>query len=313
MIRSFNSRTVGGPAADIAMSMVDPFERSACIPDASSGTGCFSLRQQSLIQTGLGTCCVYLQTADPLNWNYADTNSANATPTLAGASSWNIAAAITSVQGFYRAWRPVSMGVRANFVGNTNTDGGVIVCGVLAANVTASSLNGLTIANFCSLMKEYKLVSLRSGATVTWRPDSMDDMIAWRTTLGGAASTLNVQTLGVQIPWIVIAVYGANASSNCLQIESIVNYEGQVSQQTFLAGGTSSVPRAPAESGWYEKALGAIRDVPSIAPYLASAFSGFTNGGLLGAASNVAGMIMGNGYAYPKVLSSPSRRLLAQY
>lgn len=300
------------PAAKLAAAMLDPFSKSACIPDASAGTGCFSVKQQITFATIAGGSSGGLVfTCDPVNLYSADLSCANATPTFNAATSWSQASSLAVIQSLYRAWRPTSMGMRASFVGNTQTDGGVILVGTVPATTYASIFNGLSIVNASSLMRDYQLVPLREGFVCTWKPDSMDDMIAFRPTNEANTNLASATAYGVTVPYLMFIIYGANASQTNLSVELIVNYEGQVANQTILAGGNRGRPQEAAETGWYEKTMSVVNQFSTVTPYMTAAFEGYKSSGLLGAASGIM-RTMGNGIEYPVVLPQSQRRLLSQ-
>lgn len=306
-------RRIGNvPSNMLAQSLANPFDYAACIPDASAGTGCFSVKSEFTLATGAtGTCGCLGVALDPSNQYKLDTGSTASTLTITG--NWNNASSIAVIQSLYGSFRGVSLGLRAVYVGNTQTDGGVIMCGVVPANVPIATFNGTNLASAVGYCKAYKLFPLRAGAELTWRPDSMDDMMAWTST-SLAATTVTSNSPGTSKPWLLLAMFGAaSGSTTALQIEMVANYEGQISNQSIMGGGTSTISRAPAEPGWYEKAMEATRFVNNMVPFIGAAYEGYDRGGLVGMVTSVSSMAMGNGYSYPSTIKQANRPLIANY
>jgi hypothetical protein len=293
--------TVMSPAYELGCSMKDPWSCSACIPDGSTNTGCFSVKQEALIGTGTGSSC--LVAFDPIlntSFLYTDTGSTAATPTVTG--SWSLSSNIGAIKSYYGSSRCVSAGLKCSYVGNTQTDGGIILAGTVSGSVPLSFFNGVTLSSAASLFKEYKTYPLRNGTRVLWSSENMMDMANWQDLVASAARAVSAKS-SQESPYIVVAVYGANASTaSLLSIEAMANYEGQVANNTFAANSQLASQPMKVESGWYEKAKVVASNVPAVTPYIGTAIdtlqgaaSGYAAGGLLGAAGGALLGFMGNG------------------
>jgi len=253
---------------DLAKSLANPFEVSACIPDGSRGVGCFSVKISTTLATGTGTCTSAAINLDPRSIAFNDSGSANTTPTISG--SWSATNAISTIQANYDAYRPISAGIRITYISNTQTDGGVLLLGQVGGDTPLSTFNGKTLSNASALCSYYKTIPLRNGAELTWRPTEMDDMMAWSATAGSAS----LVSVGQATPYLICFIYGGNASSTLAQLDYVVNFEGRFSNQTFLPGGIDTVsPHPKAETGWFEKAQNFIRLVEPIVPVATNLFS----------------------------------------
>lgn len=283
-------------------SLVDPWSKSSCIPDGATGVGCFSTKAELSLATGAGgSACGLICQPDTRSFYYIDTGSVNATATVAGA--WTSTSSSGSIQTLYQSFRRVSCGMRGVYVGNTSTDGGSILVGLLPANFAINVLNGANITTAAGYMRTYKILPLRGGFSVTWTPEDMQDLMAFSPTAGGGnvVATAQGQVLCAAL------VFGAAAATTVLQVELVANYEGMFNNQNFIPGGTSDRPQVAPEPGWYERAIAFKDKFDSIAPLFGSAVSGFATGGVFGAVSNVAARIMGNGYQYPLVAAESFR------
>jgi len=247
------------------MSWQNPFEFSACIPDGSNGTGCFSLKQDIVLSTGVaGTCCGIIAAPLPAALYYNDSSSVNATATIAG--NYSQATQITQVNSLYGKYRPISMGIRGAFVGATSSDQGVIVVGQANGSLLASTMNGATVTSMSALLSSYKIFPLREGFEIVWTPEDSPDVSQFNPTV----STVYPVNTGFSAPYLVAYVFGAASTAGCLNVELIANFEGQYESQTFMSGGIN-VAQKPAESGWYESAKNFILGVEKIVPHVRSA------------------------------------------
>lgn len=296
-----NVRMVSGSlAAELAGSWVDPWSRSACIPDGSNGTGCFSIKQTVSLRTGAGGSCggIFL-TPFYNSMYYADNNNTTAVPVLAGnLSSADQTTTITSLFGKYR---PISLGIRACYNGNTQTDQGEIIVAQFAGGVTPASFAGKTIAQVAAQAQNYKIFPLREGGQITWSPSDVDDVSQFYTTSNGAIGVAATFTT----PYLAMYVFDAAASQGLLLAELIINCEGQYANQAFLTGGMNLAQR-PAEPGWYEKAKNMIRGLEFIKPFVRS---------IADAALRNSGPVLGslaNGFLSPGVFDSSKPRSFPQ-
>jgi len=289
---------------DLERSFLDPWSCAACIPDGSRGTGCYSVKQYFSQTTGVAG------SANFFCWDvsfggqaisYSDTATTTNTPTVTG--NMSNATAISTIDSLFAKARCVSAGVRATYIGPTQTDGGVIIAGLVTGGTAVNAFNGVTAATFCQLCKSYRVFPLRNGAQVLWQPDSMMDMDNFVTFNGGAAAV----TLLPTTPYIVLGVYGAAASQSTIAVEAIANFEGQYSQTSFLPGGEDDARAVPAETGWYEAIMNAARSVEAIVP----AIGEFASNTSVGRALSGAALNMANGYLYPDSMGGRVPRLRA--
>ena len=299
------------PAGDVARSLADPFNYSACIPDAAIGAGCFSAKQELALTTGTAnTCTGLIVSTDPESAYLLDTGSLFNTPVVP--STWSSVSSISVIQSLYKSWRPVSVGIRLSYVGNTQTDGGILLLGTVAAGTAPKTTFDAQILSGCVVpLRDYKLVPLRNGGVVTWRPDSLDDMVQYaRTNTGGADSATSTSVTSVQRPYLIAYVYGAAVNTTCLQAEVVWNWEGQIANQSIQGGGTSALSRTPAQPGWFETAMGMVSNIEHLMPYVGPAIEGYQRGGIFGAASSTLRQ-MANGVAYPMEIPQSGKKLIA--
>lgn len=208
---------------------------------------------------------LFLNPINPRAIVASNTASTFATPQYASGGTWTSAASGTTIQQLYRSTRPISAGIRVTYTGSTVNDSGVIFAGQFAANTTLTGVaDSKSLTDLANASMYYKTMPLRSGCVITWRPCDMDDMMNF--TLPITSYSL---AGAIAAPYIGIAVYGAQAGAvSSVQVEYIVNYEGQYQQQTFMSGGVNSGIQNPAEPGWFEKTLNFVRRVEPIVNYL---------------------------------------------
>jgi hypothetical protein len=288
------------PAADLAMSWINPFERSSCIPDGSNGTGCFSLKQQFLLGTGTNGTSNILALCPNINALYYQGGNTPTATTPVVTGNWSAALSLASVQTMYQSTRPVSLGLRATYVGNTQTDGGILLVGQVAANFALSDLNGASLTAAAYQFQYYKIYPLRNGCEVTWRPEEQEDM-EWT-----SSGTETVATSAGQIvPTIVMAIYGCNsATASLVEVEAVSNFEGEYVNQNFLPGGINALTnRSTIEPGWYEKAKQFVSAIEPVVPMILGAASSSSDPRVsaLGKLGTLA-----NGYLSPGTLGTSS-------
>lgn len=262
----FSSGTHILESASLAKSLVNPFEYSACIPDGSRGIGCFSVKQTMTLMTGTTgtTYSIFVNPSNPGAIYAKDDGGTGPHPSY-GTGNWSAAASNSTITSVYRNIRPVSAGIKVTYTGTTINDGGVLFLGQFPAGSDLTSVaNGVNLAALANKTMYFKTFPLRSGGMITWRPSDMDDIMNFQPNSNpwGLATTINT-------PYIGAVVYNAvTNSASSVQVEFVVNYEGQYSLQTFLAGGLNNNIQNPAEPGWFEKALNFVRKVEPIVPYL---------------------------------------------
>jgi hypothetical protein len=288
------SRPIGPLTKMLAMSLANPFEYSGCIPDGARGVGCFSVKNEFILGTGAaGTCC-----GIAWNPNYGgqalyvlDTLSTAVTPTTP--TNWSNANQIGTIDSLYAKARPISAGLRITYIGNTQTDGGLILGGLLSGGVSINSISGQALTNVAAFSKTYKIVPLRNGVEVIWLPDDEMDVANF--------STFNSNNLACtqtfQAPLLIAWIFGAGASTASLaQVECVANFEGQYSNTTFMPGGLAD-NTPPAEGGWYENIMNFARSIEQVVPAIGQ-FAQTNTGKALGQ------MAMGNGYRYASRIAS---------
>jgi len=266
-MRFRSPRAVSGsldPVRDLALSMAHPFDYSSCIPDGANGTGCFSLKQIVQLNTGAtGTCCALFQSIYTDSFQIVD--SGNNATTITIPANWAQAQANTTVFGIYRKYRPVSCGVRVNYIGPTTSDSGTLLIGQVAG-VPASGFSTTTLQTAANGCQTFRVYPVRNGGSITWTPGDIEDQADF---IGVGVANIPTTSL-LHAPYIVVAVFGAASAQGCISVETIVNYEGQYSNQNFMSGGSSNQPR-PSAMGWYERAKQLLTNVERITPFVQSA------------------------------------------
>jgi hypothetical protein len=241
------------PAAKLACSIADPWACSACVPDGSTGTGCFTLKQQDTITTGATGNSFYALNLQPENFTYQN----NGTTTYTG--NYTAATQLSMATNSFKNYRPISAGIRVTYIGNTQTDGGYVVLGQTPANKALTQFSPASATSFADNVSFSSSIPVRNGAQITWRPESQSDLQDW-TTFG---STQGV-TSGTKYPQLVLGLYGAAASTAIFAVEVVVNFEGQYAMQSFQSGGEALVQKEKAEVGWFEKVKNLLADVRPI-------------------------------------------------
>lgn len=255
--------SITGQSRDLACSMLDPWSCSACVPDGANGTGCFTMKDQAILSTGTtsGTACGIALHPGVNTYLKIDSATAGATtPTFAG--NWLAATAGGSITGQYAKWRPVSAGLKLEYIGPTVTDGGTLLVGLVSPGQPLSAFSGASIGTACNLCMNYKTFPVRNGAKITWRPQDMSDVMNFdNSSILGVASALPV-------PYLIALVYGAGTNQAVLNAEYVVNMEGQFKAQTFIPGGIHESNAPVADPGWYEKTINVLRKFDPIMPFV---------------------------------------------
>jgi len=250
----------------LAHSYVDPFNYTACIPDSSIGTGCFTTRNTDTLTIADGaTCILYaLNLSETSMQTYKSSGDAGGVPDVSG--NWSPANNNVTLATLYAKARPISGGIKANYIGPTLNDQGMIIVGYVSGQVPLVTFNALTLQQAQVKFMKYKSYPLRQGCTITWRPDDFVDH-----DFHGVDTTAHGVDNPSELPYLVLIVYGTiSGGITPLHIESVVNYEGQFENQNFMPGGVGSGTR-PAEIGWYERARNLIAGVESISQYIPQA------------------------------------------
>jgi len=294
---------VSGLSRELACSVVNPFECSACIPDGRTNTGCFSIKSEGQLTVGInGTCCGIAVSPQTGFVNYIMSAGTVATAAIAG--SWlNLNGA--TVTNNFTAVRAVSAGLRLTFAGNTQTDQGTIVAGQLPENITLGSLNGATMQSFANSSADFRIIPLRNGCEVVWRPEAHQDM----STFIQASNAGTGVGFAPNVPIIYAFVFGcftsATVSTVVCNYEFVCNFEGQFGNQGFIPGGIKSASASPmpmAEPGWYEKVKNVVDRVIPIVPLVGSALTAATGNPFFSTLGSLA-----NGIRYQSTVGRSSR------
>lgn len=245
----------------LADSIIDPFNTSACIPDASPGVGCFSLKTVGNLASATG-CYGLIANIDPTQSIYTDSTGTGGNPVISG--NWTQISTIPAT--YYGRYRPVSMGVRFSFTGNTQTDSGTIFIGQFSTDVTPTSLSGRNLAGLAASASYYRTFSLRSGMQATWRPIEMDDLSELLTVTNNPVSVSTTPNNS----YLIAYVYGASTTTSSVEYEVTWNFEGQFQNQTFLPGGISTKARHRAVMGWYERVQNIVTSFEPFVPLISN-------------------------------------------
>jgi len=307
-IISVNSRRQGLPMeiSRLIFSMKNPFDSNACVPDGARGVSCFSIKQAGVLGPGVaGTVCgLALNPTDPRNIVYVD--SAGVTTGMIVSGNWAAASQIASVVSFYGKIRPVSAGIRMVYIGNTQTDAGVIVGAQNSGSTLLSSFAGANAAQLSATAEYYKIIPLRNGIEVIWRANDMEDIGDFRVISSAVSATSTI----FSAPYLAAWAFGVASNTNCIQYEWIVNYEGQIANQTFMSGGAElGVSSSPARPGWFEHAMNSLGNYIPINPIL-NGVSTAAGQGVQQYAGRVITQGLGtlaNGFAAQGVLSATQR------
>lgn len=286
--------------SEYARSLANPFQYSACIPDGARGVGCFSVKQTGTIQTGtVGTCYGIIAQPYPDSFILVDTASIH--PDTRVPATWSAAVSGSTIQSTYAEVRPISMGIRVNYIGNTINDQGIIFVGEFSHNLwPGTDLQNKTLVQLSSQAMWYQTYPLREGARITWRPISAshDCYFAPINTSPHTSSAINEYSI------LVVYVFGAaTASASSCQYEVVANFEGKYKLQNFISGGLKDSSNQIPEPGWYESALAMIANLRPYAP----AISEVVNSGLSLAGRYASRSILGtmaNGMPQPRRLTS---------
>jgi hypothetical protein len=212
------------------------------------------------------------------SFNFVDTGLAAANPTVP--VNWVVPTAVASINNLYGKVRPICGGIRVIYTGNTINDQGVLLLGQLSGDVPAIVLNGANLQSISNACQFYRTFPLRSGGTITWRPDEMDDIATFTDTSGSASAT----TVKPATPYLIAIAYTAAtaAASSCL-FEFIAQFQGHYVVQNFAPGGPESSlidARNDAEPGWYEKAKNFANFVEPIMPYVKATATNLLEGAI---------------------------------
>jgi hypothetical protein len=227
--------------------MMDPFNYSACIPDGAKYVKPFTVKQIGTILTGTtGNCYGIALGLQPDAFYYLDSLTNLTTPTTSG--NWSFASAINMVTGSFAQYRVVSAGLKLTYTGSTLSDQGTIITGQMSSQDPLSTLSGATLTNFAASCANYHIGALRSGSTVTWRPEDINGQADFFDVASAPVPTTTVMDHSYLFAWVY---GGANAGQSSCQYEIVVNFEGYMNDNTYIPGGISAQP-VKAEPGWFE-------------------------------------------------------------
>jgi len=297
------AQNLDNPVKELACSQQDPWSCTECVPDGAPGATCFSVKEKIILTTGTtGTTCSMAMNPDPTNLMATNTGASITAPSYPAANSWTSATSLATISSVYSSYRIVSGGMKMTYTGNTQTDQGTIVAGLVPSYVPLSSFNGLSITAACQLFNYYRSYPVRNGSVVTWRSSDFEDMAQWKS-IDSATSTFNLAT---KAPYLLVLAYSCSQNQTIFDCECIFNFEGRLKNQTFLAGGIQSGRTSRSVPGWYEKLKAVINQFEPVIPVIGGAITGFASGGPSGALLGAFGALS-NGLAAPGVLGGSGK------
>jgi hypothetical protein len=223
------------------------------------------------------------------NFAVTDSGSAVAVPTVA--ANWLQPTGFAIINNTYGKVRPICAGIRVVYTGNTINDQGILLLGQVSGDVPVSQLAAAPLNLLSNVCQFFRTYPLRSGGTITWRPDEMDDIASFVDTVNaGGATTVKPAT-----PYLIAWVFGAaSAGNSTVVVERIVQFQGQYITQSYKPGGPeSSMVDATqmAEPGWYEKAKNFATLVEPIMPFVKASASNLLEAAVGSYAQTAKGML----------------------
>jgi len=249
-----------GHIAGLAESIINPWSDISCVPDGSKYVGCFKTQTTTFMLTGAqGVANIALQ-PDPAKFSYAVANTGS-NWSFSSAAAWSSMSAFATLTNQYALWRPLTCGLKVNYIGSTNSDMGFIYMGILPAGVTPSQLDGLAFNGAQVYFSDYRVYPLKvcSGKVLTWRPNDEGDLADWQP-FTAAGQLLNASS-GTNT--LVVGVFGAAASTGVLMVEITATFQGKYKNADVIIGVEEKQP--PAQAGWYENAANVFDKVSSFA------------------------------------------------
>lgn len=249
-----------------ARSVIDPWGDQHCVPDAALRTGCATYKSIYLINTGAGgtanvACCPSL---DDNSYQGLPTGASFSFPTTA---LWSNTSVQATYSGLYSSYRPISMGIKLNYVGPTNSDQGNVIVGFYGKEQALSDLNATDIT-LVSKLNDFSIMPLKSciGKEITWRPEDESDATDFIDITSNNPGTTDLLT-STAVPYssIVVGVLGAVASTTVLNLEVITTWQFKIKNSITGVGAQSM---GPAEPGWYEKAANVFSKVSRLSTYV---------------------------------------------
>lgn len=267
---TFRPREGGNKNPSLAASMLDPWNKSACIPDGSKGAGCFSIKGQAQLGPGAGgSICGFFLALDVNNMTLGSTGGT--TSTLVLPTNWSPATQLAAIQSVYGRYRPVSAGIKVYYVGSTTSDSGSLCLFQVPGTVTVNNFAGTNLSNTGGAPQYAqwtKYDAVRNGGQMTWRPEDEEDF-QFYTTNGPNENTSSVLPTGT--PYLGVIADGLTSAAGAIRIEWIVNFEGQFQGTVFTAGSRVENPAIP---GWFEKAMNGVKAVTPFAVTAMSLYGG---------------------------------------
>lgn len=254
---------------DLARSIADPFSYSSCIPDGSKHKAPFTVHQIGILQTGTtGTCYGIALGLQPDGLMYLDNNGTTSTARVVNAN-WSAADRVNNIGTQFTQYRIVSAGLRLFYTGSTLNDQGIIAFGTMGSESLVTAFNGQDVGQMTQQSSSFKIVPLRSGGGITWRPEDTN----------ASADFYDVSTTALPVithtdhSWLYAWVFGAaNNGQSSVEYELVVNYEGYIGTTSFAPGGVGIGQNAQevAVPGWYEQTLNMVGNVSQYVPNIIS-------------------------------------------
>jgi hypothetical protein len=198
-------------------------------------------------------------------------------------TNWTDKAAI---QGAYQYVRPVSAMIIAEFVGNSATDGGQIVGGLLERQTLSNGYNNLVISYNTAVTSAFsKALPVRNGLRVVWKPMDNHDL-EFRPAIESAAAD-------VDYPPALFIMTGGMGVSTPLRVRCVVNFEGVPKSDTSTLVTVSPSPinlsQLTEAFSWASQAYNNVSAfVDSVGPYVYPALRQGIRYGLTGGSALLA-------------------------
>jgi hypothetical protein len=255
--------------SQLVRSMIDPWNQSSCIPDGSRYRSCFSVKATGTMKTGAAGTAVALvvNPGDICNFIALDDASTAITWTFPSGNGWDPVTDFATFQTLYGRYRPVSAGIRVVYIGTTLDDSGILVGGQFSGDTNLSAVaDGASLTTIQPFLMSSATAPVRNGMEVVWMPadeTNQKQFVRSSTTsalLGSYTST---------VPQLFVGGLNlATAGAGIVQYDVVVNFEGQLENQTMYVG-AKDVSMPPVDN-WYAKTMSLLKDyVPAKAIYQA--------------------------------------------
>lgn len=212
-----------------------------------------------------------LQTSATTTWTWAPGSYANNPQS-------------TAIVGVFEQIRPVSMKVRVDFIGSTSADQGSVGMALQArpgSSMTSNEYDSFPTSFSALLTAENSYVgAVRNGLEMIWLPQDNLDLDYFNPSAGiGTSTQYSNRFNSVTLPYIIVGVTGAAASTATFRYTVTVNWEGLANNSTLAFVHTAQSPvnlgkleQAWNAFGWVRQNLASI--VSKSAPYLQTALNG---------------------------------------